>query len=225
MRDDRLDEVLPGTGTPSSVRLIIVDDHSMLAVALARVLDSTGTFAVEGVCADRAEAIEVLGRSTIDVALVDLRLGGEDGTVLIREMRVGWPEMAVLALSGASDADHVGRAIDAGCHGYLLKGQPIAELIDGIGAVARGETAFAPDVMEFVRKRSGQPTLSARENELLRMMVAGATTMDIASELYISGHTVRNHIKNVLAKLGAHSRAEAVAIALRRRLVDVSPEQ
>gem|GEM_PF-3290824 len=96
-------------------------------------------------------ALEILSRSSVDVALVDLRLGSEDRTVLIREVRTGWPETAVLVVSGASDADNVSRAMDSGCHGYLLKGQPMHELIAGIEAVARGERAFAPDVREFVR--------------------------------------------------------------------------
>ena len=211
-------------GEVEPVRILIVDDHVMVAVALARVLDATGTFSVVGVCADRAEAMEILSRSSVDVALVDLRLGSEDGTVLIREIRTGWPETAVLVVSGASDADNVSRAMDSGCHGYLLKGQPMHELIAGIEAVARGERAFAPDVREFVQSRGDLPALSAREIELLRLLVSGAATSEIAGELYISGHTVRNHVKSVLGKLGAHSRAEAVAIALRRRLVDISPE-
>lgn len=211
-------------GEVAPLRILIVDDHVMVAVALAQVLDATGGFSVSGVCADRAEAMEILGESSVDVALVDLRLGGEDGTVLIREVRSGWPQTAVLVLSGASDADNVARAMDAGCHGYLLKGQPMHELVAGIRAVARGEHAFAPDVRAFVQGRSNLPALSARETELLRLLVAGATTSEIASQLYISGHTVRNHIKSVLSKLGAHSRAEAVAIALRQRLVDINPQ-
>lgn len=219
-----VDRTLMSPAASSPVRLVIVDDHAMLAVALARLLDATGTFSVVGVCADRAEAMEILGQSSVDVALVDLRLGGEDGTVLIRDIRARWPDTAVLVVSGASDADNVRRAMDAGCHGYLLKGQPMDELIAGIEAVSRGERAFAPDVREFVRSRSDLPALSAREIELLRLLVAGATTSEIAGNLYISGHTVRNHVKNVLTKLGAHSRAEAVAIALRRRLVDINPQ-
>lgn len=224
MTDDLSDLETAAPGEAGSVRLLIVDDHEMIAVALARVLDATGTFTVSGVCSGRAEAMEIISQSVIDVALVDLRLGSEDGTVLIREIRNGRPQTAVLVLSGASDADSVSRAMDAGCHGYLLKGQPMHELIAGIEAVARGEQSFAPDVRRFVQDRSNLPALSERETELLRLLVKGATTSEIAGELYISGHTVRNHVKNVLAKLGAHSRAEAVAIALRRRLVDINPE-
>ena len=224
MTGDLVDGASSEAAEVAPVRILIVDDHVMVAVALARVLDATGTFSVVGVCADRAEAMEILSQSSVDVALVDLRLGSEDGTVLIREIRAGWPETAVLVVSGASDADNVSRAMDSGCHGYLLKGQPMHELIAGIEAVARGERAFAPDVREFVQGRSDLPALSAREIELLRLLVAGAATSEIADELYISGHTVRNHVKSVLGKLGAHSRAEAVAIALRRRLVDISPE-
>ncbi len=205
----------------SPIRIVIVDDHLMLASALSEVLDATERFSVVGVCADARSAMAMLGSTSVDVALVDIRLDGDDGTVLIHSIRSQWPAVAVLVVSGASDADSVHRAIDAGCTGYLLKGQPIKELIDGIDAVARGERAFSPAIAGFVHRRSDGPAISARELELLRLLVTGATTSEIGRSLYISDHTVRNHVKSVLVKLGAHSRAEAVAIALRRRLVDI----
>ena len=137
-------EAAPEPAPP--VRVVIVDDHSAFAASLSRLLDASAAFAVVGVVADAPSAIEALATAAADVALVDLRLAGEDGTVLVRTIRQRWPDVRVLVLSGSSDVDSVRRAAAAGCHGYLLKGQPIAELIAGIATVARGERAFAHDI-------------------------------------------------------------------------------
>ncbi|MCU1365024.1 MAG: regulator [Ilumatobacteraceae bacterium] len=141
-------------------RLLIVDDHTLFASSLSRLLDASERFTVVGVCADAPSALEALATASVDVAVVDLRLAGEDGTVLVRTIRQRWPEIAVLVVSGSSDSESVRRAVDAGCHGYLLKGQPIAELTAGIAAVARGGRAFAPDVARFLASGSDGPTPS-----------------------------------------------------------------
>ncbi|MCU1400155.1 MAG: two-component system, response regulator [Acidimicrobiales bacterium] len=134
------------------VRLLIVDDHELFATSMSRLLDASDAFTVVGVCANASSALETLATTAVDVVTVDLRLAGEDGTVLVRAIRDRWPDVAVLVVSGSSDAESVRRAAEAGCNGYLLKGQPIAELVAGIAAVARGERVFAPDVARLLAR-------------------------------------------------------------------------
>lgn len=98
----------------SPIRIVIVDDHVMLAAALSAVLDATGRFSVVGVFPDAAQALAMLATSSVDVALVDLRLAGDDGIALVHSICGRWPAIAVLVVSGASDADSVRRAVDAG---------------------------------------------------------------------------------------------------------------
>jgi two-component system response regulator DevR len=136
------------------------------------------------------------------------------------------PDTKVLVLSAWGDDWSVSRAVELGCHGYLLKEQGLDDLVDGIMAVARGEATFAPAVLSRVLKllRPGTMTsesLTSRETEVLRRLADGLTTEQIAADLYVSVNTVRNHVNNIIRKLNVHSRLEAVSFAIRNGLIRV----
>jgi len=209
------------------IDVLIVDDHEMVAQALLHGLTALGACRVVGTAGTTVEALTLISAHMPDVVLLDLRLADcDDSTVVIPDILAVSPDTKVLVLSGWSDDWSVARAVEAGCHGYLLKEQRLTELADGIAAVARGEATFAPAVLSRVLKllRPGQvsnETLTARENEVLRRLADGLTTEQIAADLYVSVNTVRNHVNNIIRKLNVHSRLEAVSYALRTGLIRV----
>lgn len=209
------------------IDVLIVEDHDMVAQALASALSATGWFRVCGCMRTRAEAMHAVTARPPDVVVLDLRLAdGDDTTSFIPDILAAAPDAKVLIVSAWGDDWSVSRAVEAGCHGYLLKEQGLDELVDGIRAVARGEATFAPSVLSRVLKllRPGTvttETLTARETEVLRRLADGLTTEQIAADLYVSVNTVRNHVNNIIRKLNVHSRLEAVSYAIRNGLIRV----
>jgi DNA-binding NarL/FixJ family response regulator len=207
--------------------VLMVEDHEMVASALADILRAESDLQVVGVTGTAAEALQVLRERPVDVVLLDLRLAdGEDATALIPDVAATSPSTKVLVLSAWSDDWSVARAVEAGCHGYLLKEQAVSELVAAIRAIARGEAVFAPSVLSRVLKllRPGTATtesLTARETEVLQRLADGAATEQIAADLFVSVNTVRNHVHNIIRKLNVHSRLEAVASGIRNGLIQV----
>jgi len=207
--------------------VLMVEDHEMVASALADILRAETDLQVVGVTGTAAGALQVLRERHVDVVLLDLRLAdGEDATALIPDIASASPSTKVLVLSAWSDDWSVARAVEAGCHGYLLKEQAVSELVSAIRAIARGEAVFAPSVLSRVLKllRPGTATtesLTARETEVLQRLADGAATEQIAADLFVSVNTVRNHVHNIIRKLNVHSRLEAVASGIRNGLIQV----
>jgi DNA-binding NarL/FixJ family response regulator len=216
--------------TPSStINIVIVEDHSMVASALAATLDAEDGFRVLTTVAQPADVRSVLAGldAVVHVVLLDLRLGdGIDATDLIPTVRAACPEAKVVILSAWSDDRSIARVIEAGCDGYLLKDQHVGELIDAVRTVMADQPVFAPAIMKRVvgllsPGRVTHNTLSARELDVLQRLGDGASTAEIASSLYVSENTVRNHVQSIMQKLGVHSRLEAVAHAVRTGLITV----
>ena len=220
--------VAPPTPTPVT-NLVIVEDHSMVASALAAMLDAEEGFSVLATVTDPAELEGALAalRERVRDALLDLRLGeGIDATDVIPVVRSICPAVKVVILSAWSDDRSVSRVIEAGCDGYLLKDQDVSELIAALRSVMADQPVFAPAIMKRVvgllnPSRVGQGSLSARELDVLQRLGDGASTADIAAALYVSVNTVRNHVQSIMQKLGVHSRLEAVAHAVRTGLITV----
>lgn len=212
------------------INLVVVEDHSMVASALAATLDAELGFSVLATVTEPNNLRDVLESfgDRVNVVLLDLRLGdGIDATDFIPMVRTVCPAAKVVILSAWSDDRSISRVvIEAGCDGYLLKDQHVNELIDGIRTVMQGQPVFAPAIMKRVvgllsPGRVGHNTLSARELDVLQRLGDGASTTDIAGALYVSVNTVRNHVQSVMQKLGVHSRLEAVAHAVRSGLITV----
>lgn len=213
----------------TTVRIVIVEDHSMVAAALAATLEAEVGFRVLATITRAEDVPDVVTRlrDEIDVVLLDLRLGDSDGTSLVPFLRSVCPKAKVVVLSAWSDDRSIARVIEAGCDGYLVKDQQVGELVEAIHSVMADQPVFAPHVMKRVvslltPNRQGQNALSAREFDVLQRLGDGESTAQIAATLFVSVNTVRNHVQSIMQKLGAHSRLEAVAIAVRQGLITVS---
>jgi DNA-binding NarL/FixJ family response regulator len=207
------------------VRVLIVDDHEVLAASLALVLDGQPDITTVGVAGTLARAKALIVSATPDVVLLDHRLPDGDGVAAIGELRSLRPTVEIVVLT-ASAADHVlVAAIDAGAAGFVSKTRGLAEVTAAVRAAAAGEAVISPELLARLLprlKRGQQPTrtdLTEREREVLGLLAEGLSNAAIADKLTVSVHTVRNHIANLSAKLGAHSKLEALSIAVRDGLL------
>ena len=202
------------------VRVVIVDDHEMVAEGFARIVDSEDDLDLAGIASTVEEAISLVDSARPDVVLMDFNLPDGDGIAATERIVNGWPGTKVVLLSGSGGNELLARAIAAGCSGLLAKDRPARDIVAAVRAAARGESVVRPDQLAGLLERLQNPTvdpqaLTARELEVLRLLAKGRSTDAIAAELYVSPHTVRNHVSNILSKLGAHSKLEAVTIATR----------
>ena len=214
----------PGTGA-TRVRVLVVDDHAVLATSLGQVLDAEPDLTTVGVAGTLAEARTLLRSTRPDVLLLDHRLPDGDGVAAIPELRAVRPEVQVVVLT-ASAADHVLiAAIEAGASGFVSKTRSLDEVTSAVRAAASGEALISPEMLARLLPRLARGStrqhqeLTEREREVLGLLAGGLTNAAIAAELVVSVHTVRNHIANLSAKLGAHSKLEALSIAVREGLL------
>ena len=196
---------------------MIVEDHIALRRGLEILLHDTECRIVGS--ADDAESARALVESRRpDVAIIDIRLPGETGVDLTRSLVARRPDLAVLLLSGVEDQETLLTALDCGAQGFVLKAGPPEELLTAIRTVATGRTYVDPRLRPLFLARVTTErigVLSPREREVLDLLANGLTGEEVAARLSLSPETVRTHIRNAMAKLEAHTRVHAVAIALR----------
>jgi DNA-binding NarL/FixJ family response regulator len=211
--------------TESPVRVLIVDDHEVLASSLAMVLDAEPDLRSVGVAGTLEKARAMVASTAPDVILLDHRLPDGDGVAAIGELRRLRPSVQVVVLT-ASAADHVlVAAIEAGASGFVSKSRSLDELTSAVRAAATGEAVISPEMLARLlprlqrNGRSRHSDLTEREREVLGLLADGLSNAAIAEQLFVSVHTVRNHIANLSAKLGAHSKLEALSIAVRDGLL------
>jgi DNA-binding NarL/FixJ family response regulator len=206
------------------IKLLVVDDHPIVRQGLASALEDEDDFTVVGAVGSAEEALTALGRLQPDVVLLDLELPGISGVEAIPRLLVADPPPAVLVFTAYDTDERVLGAIRAGARGYLLKGATIAEIARAVRAVAAGDSALEPRVaarlVAAVRSPGAAGQLTAREREVLRLVADGLPGKQIARELGISERTVKFHTASVLRKLGADNRAQAVALAAERGLLE-----
>jgi len=208
------------------VRVLIVDDHEVLASSLAQALDAEPDLRVVGRAGSLERAEILISSESPDVLLLDHRLPDGDGVSAIPRLLALRPSMAVVVLT-ASAAEHVMvAAIEAGVSGFVSKTRGLGELTTAVRAAAAGEAVISPEMLSrllprFQRGRSGvaRVTLTEREREVLGLVAEGLTNAAIAERLTVSVHTVRNHVANLSGKLGASSKLESLAIAVREGLL------
>jgi DNA-binding NarL/FixJ family response regulator len=207
------------------IDVVLVEDHPTFRFGLRMRLEAEGDIAVVGEAGTAGQALEVIEETAPDVAVVDLDLAGTDGVELLRTLSVAAPRVATLVLTMLSD-DSVTAAVRAGARGYLLKDAEPARIVAAVRAVAAGESVFSPAVAARLLGalaapppgRTVFPELTDREHEILRQLAAGLTNAEIGRRLALRPKTVRNYVSNVLAKLHAADRAEAVLRARRAGL-------
>ena len=199
------------------IDLVLVEDHQMVAEGLTAVWDAEPDIRVVGVAHDASSARGLIESAAPDVAVIDQRLPDGDGTALAEQVMARHPDVRVLLLTGFQTADITARARRVGVAGLVFKSAGIDELVDAVRGVSAGETRFPDGDVEGVVDAE----LSARELQVLSLVASGLPVATIASELELSPHTVRNHIRNILVKMGAHSKLEAVSMAVRAGMISL----
>jgi two-component system, NarL family, response regulator LiaR len=207
------------------IRLLIVDDHSVVREGLRAFLRLQDGIDVVGEAGGADEAIAVASTSSPDVILLDLVMPGGDGVGAIRRLLEVAPGVRVLVLTSFADDAQIFAAIAAGAAGYLLKNVDPQALADGIRDVHAGRPALDPSVAARLMHRSGgshpaHGDLTARERDVLRLVVEGLANKQIAQRLGIGEKTIKTHVSRVLAKLGVEDRTQAAVLAIREGLVD-----
>jgi DNA-binding NarL/FixJ family response regulator len=209
------------------LRILLADDHPLVRAGVRKILESQpGLMLVEEV-ADGNAALRVLREQPVEVLVLDLTMPGLDGFEVLRQAKALVPGLKVLVLTMHSDPEYVERAVHGGADGYLLKDSAVNDLVAGIEAVAGGRAYYSPAVQrslsEMVRATVKPPgaleTLTDREREVLKLIANGKRNREIATELFISEKTVKNHVSNILWKLQVNDRTEAALFAARQGLV------
>ena len=215
----------------SAVRVLVVDDQALFREALATLLGARPEVEVVGEAGDGQQALERAAALQPDVVLMDLHMPVLDGIAATRRLRVEQPGVRVLALTTFDDDEDVFAALRAGALGYLLKDVSSDRLVEAVLSAARGESVLQPSVAAKVVARFAQlddaprsrpqplvVPLSDRELDVLRLLADGRSNREIAAALFLAEGTVKNHVTNVLGKLGARDRTQA---ALRARALDL----
>jgi len=209
------------------ISVAIVEDHVMVGEGLVAALESDPDLTVVGVGNTLAEGVALVRAHRPDVVLMDYRLPDGDGASGAAAVKEVSPDTQVVMLSALGSEEVLVRAIEAGCSGFLHKTNPIAGVRAAVRRAHAGEVLFRADVLAKVvgglrRRPAGSgPDLTGREVEVLRLLSGGASTAQVGERLVVSTHTVRNHVRNILVKLGAHSKLEAFAIAARDGIIDL----
>jgi DNA-binding NarL/FixJ family response regulator len=213
----------------TKIRVLLVEDHEMVGESFRRVLEREGDLDVLDVAATLGEARHALSATPPDVVLMDHDLPDGNGIDGARMVLDAVPDAKVLILTGSTrGVTLLPQALDAGCCGYLTKDRGLDDLVAAVRSTHAGDMVVPHDLMARViaaRSPEGRgDQLTEREMDVLRLMATGRTSSDIATELYLSTNTVRHHVQAVLQKLGAHTKLESVAIALRNGLITVEDD-
>jgi NarL family two-component system response regulator LiaR len=208
-----------------SIRILAVDDHSVVRQGLRMFLALDEELEVVGEAADGAEAVQLARELQPDVVLMDLLMPGMDGISATETIRRELPEVEVIALTSVLEDQAVYDAMRAGAIGYLLKDTQADELCVAIKAAAAGQVQLSPEaarrLLREVQAPESPETLTPRETEVLRLLAQGKSNKEIGAELVIGIKTVKTHVSSVLSKLGVSSRTQAALHAVRTGLVSL----
>ena len=210
--------------TSQPIRVMIVDDHAMVRRGLAAFLKVFDDLELIGEVASGEEAVQLAASVQPDVVLMDLMMGQMDGAAATRAIRASHSHIQVIALTSFREEVLVQKALQAGAISYLLKNVSADELAAAIRAAHAGRSTLAPEAAEALIHAATQPPapgfdLTARERDVLELMIKGLSNVEIAGRLVVSQSTIKTHVSSILAKLGVTGRTEAVALAVQHHLV------
>lgn len=211
----------PSPASADTITCVVADSHPVLCQALARILGEEGIDVVRQV-SDGADALAAIEELRPTVAILDLVMPHFPGIDVVRRASAVSPETATVLYTGFAEHGLLVQALEAGARGFVLKEAPLEELLRAVTVVAGGEVYIDPALGATLVRASGAPklpALSAREREILRLLADGKSNQEIAEQLSISPDTVRTYIRRAMDKLEAHTRTQAVAIAIRQALI------
>ena len=210
---------MPADARP--IRVLTVDDHALLRQGIAALINGESDMKLVAEASDGQEAIEKFRLHRPDVTLMDLQMPALNGIEAIIGIRSEFPNARIIVLTTYTGDVQVLRALKAGARGYILKGHVRRELLDTIRAVHAGQKRIPPEVAAGLAEHATDEVLSSREIDVLRLIAGGNANKEIAGQLSISEETVKSHVTNILAKLGANDRTHAVTIGLKRGIIEL----
>ena len=207
--------------TKERITVLIADDHEIMRMGLFSLFETDPSLDVVGEAADGNEAVRKTLRLHPDVVVMDLMMPVKDGSEATQEIKSASPDTKILLLTTVGTADGIAHALDAGAEGALLKSTANSEIVKAIKTLAGGAPFISTEVRELIAKNPPAPELTERQRLILASITEGLTNGAIADRLGISEDGVKRHVNAIMAKLGADSRAEAVAIALKKHLLKI----
>jgi DNA-binding NarL/FixJ family response regulator len=203
------------------IRVLSVDDHALLREGIATIINHQSDMVLVSQASSGNEAIQQYKEHRPDVTLMDLRLPDLSGIDALIAIRAEFPEARVIMLTTFEGDVEIQRALEAGARGYLLKNMPPSELVQVIRQVHAGKKRVPPEVAAHLAEHMSDDDLTAREVEVLQQVAGGNRNRDIGQRLFISEETVKVHVKHIMDKLGAKDRTQAIAIAVRRGIIQL----
>jgi len=203
------------------IRVFSVDDHPLLREGIAAIINNQQDMQVIGQAANGKDAVQEFKKHQPDVTLMDLRLPDMSGIDALIAIRAEFPDARIILLTTFEGDVEIKRALEAGARGYLLKSMPPKELVEVIRQVHAGKKRIPPQLAAQLAEHMSDEALTTREIEVLGQIAGGNRNRDIAEQLFISEETVKVHIKHIMEKLGASDRTQAVAIGIRRGIIQL----
>ena len=204
---------------PRKIRLMLIDDHIVVRMGLAFMINSQPDMTVIGEAGNGAEGLEVFKTTRPDIVLMDLRLPDTTGIECTGRLRKLDGDAKIVVLTTFGGDENIFRALQAGAKAYLLKDMGRDEILGTIRAVDSGQSCLPPEITASIARRMPEAELSKREIDILRYISGGESNKEIGSKLGISESTVKGHVNHILSKLKAKDRTEAVTLSLRRGLI------
>jgi DNA-binding NarL/FixJ family response regulator len=203
------------------IRVLAVDDHALLREGIAALVNAESDMKMVAEACNGREAVEKFRSNRPDITLMDLQMPALNGIEAIISIRTDFPNARIIVLTTYTGDVQVLRALKAGARAYLLKSEVHEDLLDTIRAVHAGQKRIPPEIAAELADHAAEDDLSAREVAVLRLIATGNANKEIAGQLCIAEDTVKSHVSNILAKLGAHDRTHAVTIALKRGIIEL----
>jgi len=203
------------------IRVLSVDDHALLRQGIAGLVGCESDMEVVAEAANGREAVEAFRKHRPDVTLMDLQMPEMNGLDAIGAIRAEFPDARIVVLTTYAGDVQIVRALKAGARGYLLKGLLRKELLETIRAVHAGHKRLPPEVAGEIAEHATDDALTSREIDILKRIAHGNGNKEIGAQLSLTEETIKSHVKNILAKLGAHDRTHAVTIGLKRGIIEL----